>query len=271
MRQQPAGQADGVDQDERLQFHRWAGLLEGACRGPLREVESDKMDEDSSRGRAVAVAAVRVRARRSVAASQPVDQEASGDRGVESGIDGYPMPADAAASPMFRRGVALFNAGYYWEAHEAWEGLWHAYGRRGPTADVLKALIKLAAAGVKVREGQRARRAHPRASAPRTVRQRRSSRAASSAWARSRRVDRAVPSRSPTARPRDPGRPARRRARLRVSDRSIGLTIQDSRLSRGDIVPLTPGTAASRRPRASASTPAMIMLMTPCEPPSTKP
>jgi predicted metal-dependent hydrolase len=50
--------------------------------------------------------------------------------------------------------VKLFNAGYYWEAHEAWEGLWHVYGRHGPTADVLKGLIKLAAAGVKVREGR---------------------------------------------------------------------------------------------------------------------
>jgi predicted metal-dependent hydrolase len=66
-------------------------------------------------------------------------------------------PADrdrGARSRAFLRGVELFNAGYYWEAHEAWEGLWHAYGRKGPSADVLKALIKLAAAGVKVREGQ---------------------------------------------------------------------------------------------------------------------
>jgi predicted metal-dependent hydrolase len=52
------------------------------------------------------------------------------------------------------RGVSLFNAGYYWEAHEVWESLWHAHGRHGPIADILKALIKLAAAGVKVREGQ---------------------------------------------------------------------------------------------------------------------
>ena len=62
--------------------------------------------------------------------------------------------AQGANSPRFLRGVALFNAGYYWEAHEVWEGLWHAYGRRGVEADVVKALIKLAAAGVKVREGQ---------------------------------------------------------------------------------------------------------------------
>lgn len=48
----------------------------------------------------------------------------------------------------------LFNAGYYWEAHEAWESLWHAAGRTGPVADFLKGLIKWAAAGVKVREGR---------------------------------------------------------------------------------------------------------------------
>jgi hypothetical protein len=49
--------------------------------------------------------------------------------------------------------VDLFNHGFYWEAHEAWESLWHAAGRRGPVAIWLKALIKLAAAGVKAREG----------------------------------------------------------------------------------------------------------------------
>ncbi|TGQ49534.1 DUF309 domain-containing protein, partial [Mesorhizobium sp. M1C.F.Ca.ET.210.01.1.1] len=27
---------------------------------------------------------------------------------------------------MFRWGIDLFNHGYYWEAHEAWEPLWHA-------------------------------------------------------------------------------------------------------------------------------------------------
>jgi uncharacterized protein len=57
-------------------------------------------------------------------------------------------------SVRFLRGVELFNAGYYWEAHEVWEELWHVEGRRGSTAEVLKGLIKLAAAGVKVREGR---------------------------------------------------------------------------------------------------------------------
>jgi len=56
------------------------------------------------------------------------------------------------ASNLFLRGVELFNAGYYWESHEYWEALWHAHGRKGPTAVALQGLIKLAAAGVKVRE-----------------------------------------------------------------------------------------------------------------------
>lgn len=50
--------------------------------------------------------------------------------------------------------VDLWNTGYYWEAHEQWEALWHAAGRTGATADFFKSLIKLAAAGVKVREGR---------------------------------------------------------------------------------------------------------------------
>jgi hypothetical protein len=51
-------------------------------------------------------------------------------------------------------GCDLFNHGYYWEAHETWESLWNVCGRRGPAADFLKGLIKLAAAGVKAREGR---------------------------------------------------------------------------------------------------------------------
>jgi hypothetical protein len=54
----------------------------------------------------------------------------------------------------YLRGIALFHNGFYWEAHEVWERLWHAHGRTGPVAEVLRALIKLAAAGVKVRQGQ---------------------------------------------------------------------------------------------------------------------
>ena len=50
-------------------------------------------------------------------------------------------------------GIDLFNHGFYWEAHEAWEGLWHALGRRGVTATYVQALINFAAAGFKARWG----------------------------------------------------------------------------------------------------------------------
>jgi hypothetical protein len=55
---------------------------------------------------------------------------------------------------FFLEGLAFFNSGYYWEAHESWESVWKSLGRKGPLADFIKALIKLAAAGVKLREGR---------------------------------------------------------------------------------------------------------------------
>jgi uncharacterized protein len=66
-----------------------------------------------------------------------------------------PDPLDPGrwqACTTWLQGVDLFNHGYYWEAHEAWESLWHVCGRAGTTADFLRALIRLAAAGVKARE-----------------------------------------------------------------------------------------------------------------------
>src|SRR5688500_11645065 len=67
-----------------------------------------------------------------------------------------PAPIDPERwqqSQPYLFGFDLVNRGFYWEAHEVWEGLWHACGRSGPTADLLKGLIQLAAAGVKVRQG----------------------------------------------------------------------------------------------------------------------
>jgi uncharacterized protein len=42
------------------------------------------------------------------------------------------------------RGVALFNQGLYWEAHEAWEEAWTP-DRRGPDGGFYKGLIQVAA------------------------------------------------------------------------------------------------------------------------------
>jgi hypothetical protein len=56
-------------------------------------------------------------------------------------------------NPHWLHAIDLFNAGYYWEAHEAWESLWHVLGRTTPEARLVQGLIRLAAACVKIREG----------------------------------------------------------------------------------------------------------------------
>ena len=40
-------------------------------------------------------------------------------------------PDDWHTNRDYLFGIDLFNHGYYWEAHEVWEGLWHAAGRAG--------------------------------------------------------------------------------------------------------------------------------------------
>lgn len=42
--------------------------------------------------------------------------------------------------------VDLFNHGYWWECHEALEGLWHAAGRTTPAARFAQSLVHLSAA-----------------------------------------------------------------------------------------------------------------------------
>ena len=51
-------------------------------------------------------------------------------------------------------GIWLFNEGYYWEAHEAWEAIWKLMGRHGIEEQFLKGLIKVAASGIKIRLGR---------------------------------------------------------------------------------------------------------------------
>jgi hypothetical protein len=51
-------------------------------------------------------------------------------------------------------GCDLYNAGFLWEAHEAWEGLWHVAKHDPPQAEFLQGLIQCAAASLKVRMGQ---------------------------------------------------------------------------------------------------------------------
>ncbi|MFC4424803.1 DUF309 domain-containing protein [Deinococcus navajonensis] len=54
------------------------------------------------------------------------------------------MLAKPAGHPDWRRGVELFNAGHWWEAHEAWEPLW--LRSTGSERHLLQGVILLAAA-----------------------------------------------------------------------------------------------------------------------------
>jgi hypothetical protein len=72
----------------------------------------------------------------------------------------------ASPHPAWQHALDLFDAGYYWESHEVWEHLWHSVGRKGVVAEFLKGLIKLAACGVKWREGKpQGAQGHARAAA----------------------------------------------------------------------------------------------------------
>jgi len=46
-------------------------------------------------------------------------------------------------------GVDLFNHGYWWEAHEAWETLWFAAGQQTRVGQFIQGLIQAAAAQLK--------------------------------------------------------------------------------------------------------------------------
>lgn len=64
------------------------------------------------------------------------------------------LAAIGAEDPQWLYALDLFNAGFYWEAHEAWETFWNALGRTTPEARFVQGLIHLSAACVKIREGK---------------------------------------------------------------------------------------------------------------------
>lgn len=74
-------------------------------------------------------------------------------------------PERWAGQGDYLHGVDLFNAGYFWEAHEAWEGLWQQ--ATGVQRQYLHGMIQLAAAMLKQRCGlpRGARRLAERAAA----------------------------------------------------------------------------------------------------------
>ena len=76
------------------------------------------------------------------------------DRPAEAPHRRDALPDDLAADETFRFGVDLYNHGFPWEAHEAWEALWHAAPHGSASRLLLQGLIQAAAAAVKARSAQ---------------------------------------------------------------------------------------------------------------------
>lgn len=64
-------------------------------------------------------------------------------------------PSRPSDSDILRYSLDLLNHGYFWESHVYFEALWNAHKREGSTADFLKGMIKIGAAGVKMNLGQK--------------------------------------------------------------------------------------------------------------------
>lgn len=62
----------------------------------------------------------------------------------------YLEPDDWRANEEYLYGVDLYNHGYLWEAHEAWESLWHPAKHDALQAEHLQGLIQCAAASLKI-------------------------------------------------------------------------------------------------------------------------
>ena len=63
-------------------------------------------------------------------------------------------PEDWRRSPDYLYGCDLYNHGYWWEAHEAWEGLWQLCDKRAEQGYFLQGLIQVSACHLKRYVGQ---------------------------------------------------------------------------------------------------------------------
>ena len=61
----------------------------------------------------------------------------------------YLPPEHWGDNATYLYGIDLYNHAYWWECHEALEGLWHLTGHRGTEAAFLQGVIQAAAANLK--------------------------------------------------------------------------------------------------------------------------
>jgi predicted metal-dependent hydrolase len=80
----------------------------------------------------------------------PTRDPAGHSHGLAEAAADYRPASDWRANEDYLFGVDLYNHGFLWEAHEAWEGLWHAAKHDQRQAEFLQGLIQCAAACLKV-------------------------------------------------------------------------------------------------------------------------
>ena len=65
-------------------------------------------------------------------------------------VSGQLFPGDWQSCELYLYGIDLFNYGYWWEAHEALETVWHAAGQKSTLCGTfIQGLIQLAGAQLK--------------------------------------------------------------------------------------------------------------------------
>lgn len=78
--------------------------------------------------------------------------EKEGGHGFGKDLETYAISTSNYVSHQhYLYSLDLLNLGYFWESHVYLEAIWNENKRKGNEADLLKALIKIGAAGVKFR------------------------------------------------------------------------------------------------------------------------
>jgi hypothetical protein len=86
-----------------------------------------------------------------------VSPRPSGDDDIHRIARSAPDPTDPShwqSNPAWLAGLRLYRAGYFWEAHEAWEPVWMNARPNSPERALVQAVIQLANAGLKARMGR---------------------------------------------------------------------------------------------------------------------
>ena len=85
----------------------------------------------------------------------PISDPKGHSHGRHAGRPAVPDPDAWAGSGEYRYAVDLHNFAYWWEAHEAWEGIWQGTDRRSRQAQFLQGLIQVSAGLLKAHLGRR--------------------------------------------------------------------------------------------------------------------